>query len=422
LAVVLVEVDRKHFLASIVPVIVNSVLNHHHFIVDIVAFVSKGDFPRSRLGEKQRGKILASWVTRKMRTLAQFAIHDPDAEEDGSQPRRGGSMGLRASTGSATMYSTTGGSMRSKEMQRDSLPTELHSISLNETASGFARGKEMHRDSFPAELHSMSLNETSGPAPLPQNEFHVELPAAYPEQSMIPELPADDQQSTPTASRRTSNHTVGNASGKQRVYELADNTNYSPIDYAGPFGNDEAPPEPHRHYTHQDPALAEAAQNLPGSLLPPAAIAEMRGAPLEYHSSEDEADEHAPPLPSYAQKPYLSMLTEETGRDGWLPSSHTYGGRRSRDNSRPNSRSGDSKGFGAKGGAPALATIPSQREVPSLSSTADQTGFSEEKRIGNRDSTFVGLEDGNWPSEALMHMGIGPPTTTMPKRKDVGKR
>src|SRR6202000_3108968 len=84
LAVVLVEVDRKHFLASIVPVIVNSVLNNHHFVVDIVAFVSKGDFPRSRLGEKQRGKILASWVTRKMRTLAQFAIRDPDVEEDGS--------------------------------------------------------------------------------------------------------------------------------------------------------------------------------------------------------------------------------------------------------------------------------------------------------------------------------------------------
>jgi hypothetical protein len=47
--------------------------------VDIVAFVNKGDFPRSRLGEKQRGKILASWVTRKMRTMAQFGIRDADS-------------------------------------------------------------------------------------------------------------------------------------------------------------------------------------------------------------------------------------------------------------------------------------------------------------------------------------------------------
>jgi len=44
-----------------------------------VAFVNRGDFPRSRLGEKQRGKILASWVTRKMRTMAQFGIRDPES-------------------------------------------------------------------------------------------------------------------------------------------------------------------------------------------------------------------------------------------------------------------------------------------------------------------------------------------------------
>ena len=49
--------------------------------MDIVAFVSRGDFPRSRLGEKQRGKILAGWVTRKMRTIAQFGIREPDGTD-----------------------------------------------------------------------------------------------------------------------------------------------------------------------------------------------------------------------------------------------------------------------------------------------------------------------------------------------------
>lgn len=82
LVVVLVEVFRKAYLASIVPVIVNTILNEHQLVVDMIAFVSNGDFPRSRLGEKQRGKILASWVTRKLRTIAQFGIRDPDSAEN----------------------------------------------------------------------------------------------------------------------------------------------------------------------------------------------------------------------------------------------------------------------------------------------------------------------------------------------------
>ncbi|KAF3913870.1 hypothetical protein ABW21_db0203433 [Orbilia brochopaga] len=81
LVVVLIEVYRKSFLASIVPVIINAILNEHQLVVDIVAFVGQGDFPRSRLGEKQRGKILANWVTRKLRTIAQFGIRDFDAAE-----------------------------------------------------------------------------------------------------------------------------------------------------------------------------------------------------------------------------------------------------------------------------------------------------------------------------------------------------
>jgi len=98
--VVLVEVTRKAYLASIVPVIVNAILNEHQIVVDIVAFVNKGDFPRSRLGEKQRGKILASWVTRKMRTMAQFAIRDMDPAAMGGDPGPGEADPSRQSTGS----------------------------------------------------------------------------------------------------------------------------------------------------------------------------------------------------------------------------------------------------------------------------------------------------------------------------------
>jgi len=80
LLVLVAEVRTRAFLASLVPVIVNAALNEHQLVLDIVAFVAMGDFTRSRLGEKQRGKILASWVSRKMRTIAQFSIRDADAE------------------------------------------------------------------------------------------------------------------------------------------------------------------------------------------------------------------------------------------------------------------------------------------------------------------------------------------------------
>ena len=102
--VILVEVSRKAYLASIVPVIVNAILNEHQIIVDIVAFVNKGDFPRSRLGEKQRGKILAGWVSRKMRTMAQFAIKDMDSS---------GSVGAQGPPGTSG-GDTTGGTPTQK--------------------------------------------------------------------------------------------------------------------------------------------------------------------------------------------------------------------------------------------------------------------------------------------------------------------
>ncbi|KAK9369416.1 hypothetical protein V1509DRAFT_620767 [Lipomyces kononenkoae] len=74
LVVLVVEVSRKQFLASLVPVIVNAILNEHQIVVDLIAFVAQGQFPRSRLGEPQRGKILATWVTGKLKTFAQFPV------------------------------------------------------------------------------------------------------------------------------------------------------------------------------------------------------------------------------------------------------------------------------------------------------------------------------------------------------------
>lgn len=115
LVVVLVEVNRKAYLASIVPVIVNAILSEHQIIVDIVAFVSKGDFPRSRLGEKQRGKILAGWVTRKLRTMAQFAIRDVDPAAMGDGPVPDESRHSTGSVRSSAILAAGASSLRNVE-------------------------------------------------------------------------------------------------------------------------------------------------------------------------------------------------------------------------------------------------------------------------------------------------------------------
>ncbi|KAK9474852.1 uncharacterized protein V1510DRAFT_438716 [Dipodascopsis tothii] len=75
--VVVVEVARTTALAALVPIVVNAVLDCHGILTDVVAFVARGDFPRSRLGEKQRSKILASWINRKLKTLAVFNAAPP---------------------------------------------------------------------------------------------------------------------------------------------------------------------------------------------------------------------------------------------------------------------------------------------------------------------------------------------------------
>ena len=126
------EVGRKAYLASIVPVIVNAILNEHQIVVDIVAFVNKGDFPRSRLGEKQRGKILASWVTRKMRTMAQFGIRDAESAlanvTEAMEPRSG--------AGSVRNGSVIASSLRNVEQapqaygQRQNFPLQNNYSSL----------------------------------------------------------------------------------------------------------------------------------------------------------------------------------------------------------------------------------------------------------------------------------------------------
>jgi len=134
----------------LVPVIVNAVLNEHQLVLDIVAFVALGDFPRSRLGEKQRGKILASWVSRKMRTIAQFSIRDPEAEgsigtvvPEEAMGRRGSGQSGRAGLGSLVRGGgTTGSSLRHAESVTQMPITEDQPLHLQTGGSDFGHMRQ----------------------------------------------------------------------------------------------------------------------------------------------------------------------------------------------------------------------------------------------------------------------------------------
>lgn len=186
LVVVLVEVIRKAYLASIVPVVVNAILNEHQVIVDIIAFVSKGDFPRSRLGEKQRGKILASWVTRKMRTIAQFGIRDADGADsqitEVAEPRSG--VGSIVGKGSSLrkVESASGGGPQGHDYR--SLPVGISEMPAIEYESSIVESPPIptneDRNDTPTETR---INQFSSPAD--EHNFPFRTPTESLQESTI---------------------------------------------------------------------------------------------------------------------------------------------------------------------------------------------------------------------------------------------
>jgi hypothetical protein len=195
LVVVVVEIFRRNFLASMVPVIVNAILNEHQLVIDIVAFVIKGDFHRSRLGEKQRGKILAGWVTRKMRTIAQYSIRDPNGPENqmmiSEEPPGRASMSMSMRGPGSTKGSMLG------------LTAQLNSMQLQQQQQQYAQQQMQQQNNF-SQPH------------LPTGETHY-----------------DDI--TPTEARHSFL-----PPGSAVTHEAMD---YSPVDRAGPFnGSDTGGP------------------------------------------------------------------------------------------------------------------------------------------------------------------------------------
>ncbi|KAK6457768.1 uncharacterized protein RJT20DRAFT_149319 [Scheffersomyces xylosifermentans] len=73
--VVVCESKRHRYFASLVPLIVNTVLSKHHIVVDVVAFIRKGEFPISRLGTKQRARIVDAWVQGVIPIIASYGVN-----------------------------------------------------------------------------------------------------------------------------------------------------------------------------------------------------------------------------------------------------------------------------------------------------------------------------------------------------------
>lgn len=278
----LVEVMRKAYLASIVPVIVNAILNEHQLVIDIVAFVSKGDFPRSRLGEKQRGKILASWVTRKMRTIAQFGIRDADGADsqitEVAEPRSG--------MGSIRNGSLMGGQSISRNVE-----------SLPPTA------EHQHR----------SVPQDEKPyAQLPTGIS--EMPADYANSIQeSPPLPTDNEKAlyqndaTPTDERDThfelaDHHTAANMSPADPPTQYYDHDNLDPQPYTQPdatefhANNNNA----HQYSRYADtPTLSLPSVTGPDSLMPDN---DLWNPPSSHHhqyqQQQQQQEEHQRPRPA----------------------------------------------------------------------------------------------------------------------------
>ncbi|KAF2469738.1 acetyl-CoA synthetase-like protein [Lindgomyces ingoldianus] len=264
LVVVVVEIFRRNFLASMVPVIVNAILNEHQLIIDIVAFVIKGDFHRSRLGEKQRGKILAGWVTRKMRTIAQYSIRDPNGAdnqitevvEPGIGPGRTNTGTFRNNGPGSVKEGFKGGSTLGMTTQMSNLQLQTGSV-----------------QELPGQTQ-INYAPPAGVAEMPAHAYHESIPELATD-SML-ELREGGSDDTPTEARKDFPPHL-NEHGTW---------NYSPATIRGVFDDEPAG----NNYQQYDASGFQAAP-LPAVLQPGVAISDM---------------DAGPPEPHYSNKPFLN--------------------------------------------------------------------------------------------------------------------
>jgi hypothetical protein len=67
--VAVVSVKGNENALSVVPLVVNAVLENHSFLVDTVIVVHPSNFPRMRYGDKSRRKALTAFVEKKLQVF-----------------------------------------------------------------------------------------------------------------------------------------------------------------------------------------------------------------------------------------------------------------------------------------------------------------------------------------------------------------
>lgn len=268
--VVVVEIFRRNFLASMVPVIVNAVLNEHQLVIDIVAFVIKGDFHRSRLGEKQRGKVLAGWVTRKMRTIAQYSIRDPNGS-DNQITEEPAPVQTRTGTSKSGGPGSVKGSLRGSML---GMTAQMQNLQL-QTGQEMAGQQQMN----------LNLGPPAGLSEMPAQPYHESIPERAELAAGSFDEQRDGNDNTPTEAR------------KEFPPHLTDNSafNYSPVDRQGVFDDETLPNDYHQQYG----ATGLSTSPLPTILRPGV--------------TDDTA---GPPEPHYSNKPFLNVVDGQMQGDG----------------------------------------------------------------------------------------------------------
>jgi len=181
--------------------------------------VARGDFPRSRLGEKQRGRILASWVGRKLRTIAQFAIRDADSAE---------SCGVQNSPTKSPSVTTGGGKETpvvppvNKTLDLYQLPVVYPSIPENQTINPHDHPQYSHQQ-------GQGFHQTEEPS------VYYEMPA-----NMPAELPAGNGDSSQGTLNQDSNAVPKVVHKPQTLSPPKITTAYGDLALGNPYADDDA--------------------------------------------------------------------------------------------------------------------------------------------------------------------------------------
>jgi hypothetical protein len=368
LVVIVVEIFRRNFLASMVPVIVNAILNEHQLVIDIVSFVQKGDFHRSRLGEKQRGKILAGWVTRKMRSIAQYSIRDPNgsdvqmiSEEPGAgRASMSGSMLGMGRMGPASMKAS---STRAPSLL--GMTATMNNLSLSQ--------QQQHLSTSPGMTPQPGQQSSAYPQSIPEN------PQASQYQGVELYDPSDR---TPTDNRHSFLPNLQLQNGGPM--------DYSPIDRAGPFNNNAHQHQPGNYQNAYHPQQQQYESS--GSGLSGQVPDVLRPGPT------DEGNNAG----TWNAREFYSDSTPYSSYDNTSPDANMQQQQNQQEQQTWTMDSQRSQGYGA--GGEEVTRYVSHGSYDSRA--GGNGGGGGGLRVANRDSTASESEDDSWRRDVLAQMNF----------------